>query len=68
MKIDEETKTEVKNIKLKNYKEFVDTVNSSQEQEIKRKIQETADYIAHIKIHDEEAYKNYLSYSTYLKL
>lgn len=68
MKIDNDTKIEVKNTKLKNYKEFEDTLKSSHAQEMKSKIQAADDYIAYIKIHDEEAYKNYLSYSTYLKL
>ena len=62
-----EVKTKVKTIKLKNYKEFVDTINGSQEQEMKIKMKAAADYIEYIKTHDEEAYKNYLSYSTYLK-
>lgn len=35
MKIDKETKTKINTIKLKNYKEFEDIVNSTQEQEIK---------------------------------
>ncbi|PHQ90981.1 MAG: hypothetical protein COB42_04260 [Sulfurimonas sp.] len=67
MKISKETMTDVKNIKLKNYKEFVDTLKSSQAEEIQIKMKASADYIEYIKVHDEEAYKNYLSYSTYLK-
>lgn len=67
MKIDQKIKTEIKNIKLKNYKEFVDTISSSQEEERQLKIKASADYIEYIKVHDEKAYKNYLSYSTYLK-
>lgn len=58
----------MKNIKLKNYKEFEDAVKITQAEEMKIKIQEAADYVEYIKIHDKEAYKNYLSYSTYLKL
>lgn len=59
---------EIKNIKLKNYKEVVDAVTSTKEQEMQMKIRVNADYIEYMKIHDEEAYKNYLSYSSYLKL
>lgn len=66
MKVDKEIKA--KNIKLKNYKEFEETVKSSQEQELQSKIKASADYIEYIKTHDEVAYKNYLSYSNYLKL
>ena len=40
----------------------------SKTEEMKIKMQEAADYVEYIKIHDKEAYKNYLSYSTYLKL
>ena len=68
MKLDKETKTDVKNIKLKNYKEFVDTLKSSREEDIQTKMKAAADYIEYIKVHDKEAYKNYLSYSTYLEL
>ena len=68
MKIDKETKTELEKIKLKNYTEFEDIVKISPAEEMKIKIKEVADYVQYIKIHDEEAYKNYLSYSTYLKL
>ena len=67
MKIDKEKTAEVKNIKLNNYTEFVDTLKSTQEEERQKKIKASEDYIEYIKIHDEEAYKNYLSYATYLK-
>lgn len=65
MKID--TKTQSKNKKLKNYTEFVETIMSDQEQERQKKLKASADYIEYIKEHDKEAYKNYLSYSTYLE-
>lgn len=58
----------VKNIKLQNYSAFTDIVQSTQEANLEKKRQESADYIEYIKEHDEEAYKKYLSYSTYLKL
>ena len=54
------------NVKLKNYTEFLDTVTHSQEEQRQVKIKAAADYIEYIKLHDKEAYKNYLSYSTYL--
>ena len=65
---DDKTRTEVKTIKLKNYKQFEETLKSIEDEELKRKIKASEDYIEYIKIHDEEAYKNYLSYSTYLKI
>lgn len=67
MKMYKETKTAVKNIKLNNYQEFIDTISSSQEKERQLKVKASADYVEYIKKHDEEAYKKYLSYSTYLK-
>lgn len=60
--------TETKNIKLKNYKQFIDTIADTQEDEKQMKIKVSTDYIEYIKAHDKEAYKNYLSYSTYLNL
>ena len=66
MKIDKETRIDFKNTKLKNYKESLNTPNHSQEKQVK--IKASADYIEYIKAHDKEAYKNYLSYSTYLEL
>lgn len=59
---------EVKKIKLNSYKEFSDAVTSSKDEELKKKIQANKDYIEYMKVHDKEAYKNYLSYSTYLKI
>lgn len=59
---------EAKKIKIKNYQEFADAVSNAKEQELKKKIQANEDYIEYIKEHDKEAYKNYLSYSTYLKI
>ena len=56
-----------KKIKLQNYTEFVDTITNTQEQEKQARIKASADYVAYIKVHDKEAYKNYLSYSTYLE-
>lgn len=56
-----------KNIKLKNYKQFVDRISSAEEDKKQMKIKETAEYIEHIKIHDKKAYEKYLSYSTYLE-
>lgn len=67
MTINDNMKTEVKNKKLINYKEFVDTINRNQTEEVQIGIKASADYIEYIKVHDKEAYKNYLSYSTYLK-
>jgi len=61
-------KTDVKVKSLKNYTEFQKIVSSSPEQERKKKIQENDKYIEYIKEHDKEAYKNYLSYATYLKI
>ncbi|MDF1875544.1 hypothetical protein JHD48_07340 [Sulfurimonas sp. SAG-AH-194-I05] len=58
----------VKSIKLKNYQEFLNTIENTQEQERQIKMKESADYLAYIKIHDKEAYKKYLSYATYLEL
>lgn len=58
----------MKNIKLKNYAEFVDTIKNNKEEDTQAKIKAANDYIEYIKVHDKEAYKNYLSYSTYLKL
>ncbi len=55
-------------MKLKNYKEFADTIKNTPTQDKPKKIKAAADYVEYIKLHDEEAYKNYLSYSTYLKL
>lgn len=66
MKINKETQT--KNTKLKNYTEFVETITNNQEVKKQKQIQANADYIEYIKEHDKEAYKNYLSYSTYLEL
>lgn len=67
MKINDNIKTEVKSKKLKNYQEFVETIKRTQEEEIQIGIKASAEYIEYIKAHDKEAYKNYLSYSTYLK-
>lgn len=67
MKLTKEPKTEAKTTKLKNYQEFLDTLSSTKEQEMQRKKKASDDYVAYIKIHDKEAYKNYLSYATYLK-
>lgn len=53
---------------LKNYTQFIDTLKSSLEEERKIKLKASQDYIEYIKQHDEKAYQNYLSYSTYLKL
>ncbi|QSZ41919.1 hypothetical protein GJV85_07305 [Sulfurimonas aquatica] len=61
------TKTEVQNKKLKNYQEFVETIKRTPEDERQLGIKAAAKYIEYIKLHDKEAYKNYLSYSTYLK-
>lgn len=61
-------KIELKNIKLKNYKQFIDTITNTDEDEKQMKIKASDDYIEYIKTHDKEAYKKYLSYSTYLKL
>ena len=58
----------IKNIKLNNYKQFDDAVKMSQAERMEMKIQEAADYVEYIKVNDKEAYRNYLSYSTYLKL
>ncbi|MBT5935081.1 hypothetical protein [Sulfurimonas sp.] len=66
MKIEKEIK--IKNIKLNNYKQFDDAVKMSQAERMEMKIQEAADYVEYIKVNDKEAYRNYLSYSTYLKL
>ena len=60
--------TDIKNIKLKNYTEFVNTIKSNQAEDTQAKIKAAADYIEYIKVHDKQAYKNYLSYSTYLEL
>ena len=60
-------KPEIKTIKLKNYKQFTDTVSNAHEQELEIKKKASSDYIEYIKKHDKEAYENYLSYSTYLK-
>ncbi|MDQ7045529.1 MAG: hypothetical protein Q9M32_06440 [Sulfurimonas sp.] len=48
-------------------KEFQDFIISTQEQEKQIKMKASADYVEYIKEHDKEAYKKYLSYSTYLK-
>lgn len=61
------TPTNFKNKKLKNYTEFVQTITDSQELEKQEQIKANAAYIEYIKEHDKEAYKNYLSYATYLK-
>ncbi len=53
---------------LKNYTEFEKVVSLSPEEKREQKIKENAAYIEYIKEHDKEAYKNYLSYSTYLKI
>ncbi len=60
------TETQVKS--LKNYTEFQKIISTSPEQERQKKIKANAEYIEYIKEHDKEAYKNYLSYSTYLKV
>lgn len=60
------TDTQVKS--LKNYTEFQKLVSSSPQEERQKKIKANAEYIEYIKEHDKEAYKNYLSYSTYLKV
>jgi len=60
------TETQVKS--LKNYTEFQKIISTSPEQERQQKIKANAEYIEYIKEHDKEAYKNYLSYSTYLKV
>lgn len=57
----------MKNLKLKNYTEFVDTIADKQEVERQKKMKANAEYIEYIKVHDKKAYENYLSYSTYLK-
>ena len=67
MKTTANSKLDVKNVKLTNYKEFVEVIKNETMQERERKIQETLEYIEYIKEHDEEAYKKYLSYSTYLE-
>ena len=67
MKIDNKSKVDVKNVKLTNYSEFVEAVKNNHALELEKKIKESAAYIEHIKLHDEEAYKKYLSYNTYLK-
>lgn len=56
-----------KNVTLKNYTEFKETIKNTQEQEKQKKIQASKDYIEYIKKHDKKAYENYLSYSTYLE-
>ena len=61
-------KTDAKVQSLTNYTEFEKIVTTSPEQKRQKKIQENAAYIEYIKEHDKEAYKNYLSYSTYLKI
>ncbi|CAI6150499.1 MAG: hypothetical protein SPLUMA2_SPLUMAMAG2_00538 [uncultured Sulfurimonas sp.] len=60
------TETQVKS--LKNYTEFQKIISTSPEQERQKKIKANTEYIEYIKEHDKEAYKNYLSYSTYLKV
>ncbi|HIC12953.1 MAG TPA: hypothetical protein EYO75_06240 [Sulfurimonas sp.] len=61
-------KTDAQVKSLKNYTEFEKLVSISPEQERQKKIKANAEYIEYIKEHDKEAYKNYLSYSTYLKV
>ena len=58
---------EVTNIKLTNFTQSIETVQTRQEKELQAKIKESEDYIEHIKKHDKKAYERYLSYSTYLK-
>ncbi|MDF1878972.1 hypothetical protein JHD46_04885 [Sulfurimonas sp. SAG-AH-194-C20] len=61
-------KTDAKVESLKNYTEFQKIINISPKEERQQKIKANAEYIEYIKEHDKEAYKNYLSYSTYLKV
>jgi len=58
---------EVTNIKLTNFTQSIETIQTRQEKELQAKIKESEDYIEHIKKHDKKAYERYLSYSTYLK-
>lgn len=53
---------------LTNYSEFEKIVSTSPQEKREQKIKENAEYIEYIKEHDKVAYKNYLSYSTYLKV
>ena len=57
-------KKEVESIKLTN---FTETIQTSQEKELQKKIKENEDYIEYIKEHDKKAYARYISYSTYLR-
>ncbi|RUM63866.1 MAG: hypothetical protein DSZ04_03920 [Sulfurimonas sp.] len=61
-------KTDAKVKSLKNYTEFQKIISTNPEEERQKKIKANAEYIEYIKEHDKEAYKNYLSYSTYLKV
>jgi len=60
-------KQEATTIKLTNFRQSIETVQTPQEKELQKKIKENEDYIEHIKKHDKKAYERYLSYSTYLK-
>lgn len=60
-------KKEMTNIKLTNFTQCIETIQTSREEELQKKIKDNEDYIEHIKKHDKKAYANYLSYSTYLK-
>jgi hypothetical protein len=53
---------------IKNYTQFEEILQTRQESELQQKIKENEAYIEYIKLHDKEAYENYLSYATYLEL
>ncbi|MDQ7042364.1 MAG: hypothetical protein Q9M34_02425 [Sulfurimonas sp.] len=57
-----------KTTKLTNYSQFEKIVAKDPKEELKEKLKERDEYLEYIKVHDKEAYKNYLSYSTYLKV
>jgi len=58
---------ELKNIKLTNFSQSIETAQTSREKELQKKIKENEDYIEFIKEHDKKAYERYLSYSSYLR-
>jgi len=60
-------KKEVTTIKLTNFTQSIEMIQTPQEKELQKKIKENEEYIEHIKKHDKKAYERYLSYSTYLK-
>lgn len=60
-------KDEITCSKITNYTQFAEMVQTSQEDELQKKIKDNEAYIKYIKVHDKKAYEKYLSYLTYLE-